>query len=189
MKRLFVAALLLAVTSSAVAGLVELRVNPDDAETSYEYGNIITIEVYCSGFRQNHPLDTIKVMEMDNVTSDNGGIASGPEFHPDIDGGLSSPGSPGVDGYLIRGPIGSVPGTTDTGLSDPSWGYRFEYHVPDLSYSSNITIALEGFVIKNVAGQTMTGYTLNDELDLHVVPEPAALLLFGLGGLLLRKRH
>ena len=76
MKRLFVAVLLLAVTSSAVAGLVELRVSPDDVVPGYIYGDTLTIQLYATDFYTDYPYYTIGFMDNAAIKTNNGGIAS-----------------------------------------------------------------------------------------------------------------
>ena len=192
MKRLFVAVLLLAVTSSAMAGLVELRVNPDDARASYEHSDTITIELYATGFYENYPSDTIGFMDISALLTDKGGIASAPSLHSALAAGAGA--SPGIivnsGGVLIENIIGNREVGSPGVYPFPAVLYSFEFHIPDLPYSTNITISFSGLVLMNAGNFTIVpAYTVSGPLEIHVVPEPATLLLFGLGGLLLRKRH
>ena len=195
MKRLFAAVLLLAVTSSAVAGLVELRVSPDDAFL-YIASDTITIQLYATDFYTDYPYDTIGFMDIAAIKTDNGGTASNPSLNSALavgTGGTSS--------------VGDIVNSGDTLISDvrgyieqddlvgvypfPAVLYEFEFHIPDIMWSTIITISLDGLSLKNLGyNDPVPYYTQSTLLEIHLaVPEPTTLLLFGLGGLLLRKRH
>ena len=89
-----------------------------------------------------------------------------------------------VRGYIEDGDLVGV-------YPFPAVLYEFEFHFPQVSWSTIITISLEGLSLKNLGyNDPVPHYTQSTLLELHLaVPEPATVLLFGLGGLLLRKRH
>jgi len=193
MKRLFVAVLLLAVTSSAVAGLVELRVSPDDAFL-YIASDTITIQLYATDFYTDYPYDTIGFMDIAAIKTDNGGTASSPGLHTALQPGVGVSTGDIVNsgGILIEDIRGYIEQDDLVGVYPfPAVLYEFEFHIPDIMWSTIITISLDGLSLKNLGyNDPVPYYTQSTLLELHLaVPEPATFLLFGLGGLLLRKRH
>ena len=88
-----------------------------------------------------------------------------------------------VRGYIEQGDLVGV-------YPFPAVLYEFEYSIPDIMWSTIITISLEGLSLKNLGYNDPVPYYTQSPLEIHLaVPEPATVLLFGLGGLLLRKRH
>lgn len=192
MKRLFVAVLLLAVTSSAVAGLVELRVSPDDVFL-YIASDTITIQLYATDFYTDYPLDTIGFMDIAAIKTDNGGTASNPSLNSALaigEGGTSSTGDiVNSGGILIEDIRGYIEQGDLVGVNPfPAVLYEFELHIPDAEYSTIITITMNGLDLYNL-GYNDPGYTATNTLEIHVTPEPMTIALLGLGGLFLRRRR
>ena len=194
MKKFLVLGVVLALSSSAMAGLVGLRVEPGDVEPiSYDHSTTITIEVYASGFYIDYPYDTIGFMDIASIQSDNGGTASSPSLHTDLLSGVGvSAGDivnsggiliENIGGYIDQGDIVGV-------YPFPAVLYAFELHIPELPNSTILTITMSGLVIKNLGyNDPVPGVTATNTLEIHIIPEPMTIALLGLGGLFLRRRR
>ena len=94
MKSFLFLGIVLALSSSAIAaGNIELRVDPADAKSGYEYSDTITIQLYATGFYENESYDTIGFINIASITTDNGGTASSPVLHTKLSNLIFSAGT------------------------------------------------------------------------------------------------
>jgi len=193
MKKFLVLGVVLALSSSAMAGLVELTIV--DPLPSYEPSTTITIQVYATEFYTDYPYDSIGFMDIASMSSDVDAIAANPSLHTALavgEGGTSSAGDIiNEEGILIQDIHGGIEQGDLVGVYPfPAVLYEFELHIPDLPYSTIITITMDGLVIKNLGyNDPVPDYTAINTLEIHVVPEPMTIALLGLGGLFLRRRR
>jgi hypothetical protein len=146
---------------------------------SFEPGDWIIIGLSHEGFGSSLP-DGIFGMEIDYITGQ--GTAANLQFNPDFD----------VPDYTLRNfggilfediNVGSSTGVTS---SEPlCW---FDFYVPDVAYSTILMIDAQQLRLHNAFDMDLS-FEYTHPLELHVTPEPAAMILFGLGGLWLRKRR
>lgn len=145
-----------------------------------------------------HPSDVITVYMMTNLdvfgmdiaaivdssTAGPTGVVVQPPWvwNPSFSSPQANPGTPPVLVANITAVTGVGPGAT--GML-----FGFNYHVPDLPYSTIIEIGSGGDWLpwfEFIDGSFYEGQL--DSAFIHVVPEPMTIVLLGLGGLLVRRR-
>ncbi len=188
MKKLFVLVLVLAISSMATAASVDLQIiagpTPGDYEgiPSYNPSDTITIALVSSGMG-TEPWEVIGLMVVGDMTTTGGGTASGVGFNAEWDATQYNIVNSAT--LLIEDIQGSVSGASNgIGNGDLFW---FDFHVPELPYSTIITIDATGQTWKDLWNDPLT-MTYGGALEIHVVPEPITIALLGLGGLFLRRR-
>ena len=168
MKKLLLLWVVLAFCSSVMAaGHIELRIAPEDVNLGgYQASDTITIQIYATGFYENHPYDTIGYMDIAAVLTDNGGTASAPDLHDTLElgTGISAGTIVNSGGVLIEDIHGSKGDDYDGVYPFPAVLWECEFHIPDAPLSSIITISLDGLSLKNV------GY--NDPVPMYTVGGP-----------------
>jgi hypothetical protein len=203
MKKLLVLVLILAFTSAVSATYsVRLEVHPDDLETSYMPDDEITIQVLANFYIGSFGLGgSAAVGEV---------IGTGVENPPlsGHDAGIPNPAftmmtyagivvnSGGVLFTDAKGTIATFAGMPP--LYPDVWIYEFEYLVPDVPASTDITIyasgsiAFMGYETFDPGPPPVFGTICNRSeitaTEIHVVPEPMTVALLGIGGLFLRRR-
>ena len=179
MKKLFVLVLVLAISTMATAASVTLKVADNDAQDSYNPSDTITIELIGDFY--------VGFLGISNLYDSSSGTASSPDLHA-LFTLTDDPGDPiNSGGELIRAVAGAISGASiEDGVPIGEVIWTFEYHVPDVEYSTIITFTANGFEAADAWYMDTT--TTMPALEIHVVPEPMTIALLGLGGLFLRRR-
>jgi len=177
-----------------MAGLVGLEIT--DPQPGYEPSTTITIQLVASGFWQDFPYDSIGFMDIASISSDVDAIASNPVLHSKLAVGTGGEPTSSVgdiineEGILIQDIRGYIVQGELWGPSPPANLYWFDLHIPDVPFSTIITITMNGLAIKNLGyNDPVPGFTATNTLEIHVIPEPMTIALLGLGGLFLRRRR
>jgi len=174
MKKLLLLWIVSAFCSAVVAaGHIELRIAPEDVNPGgYQASDTITIQIYAAGFYENYPGDTIGFMDIAAVQSDNGGTASEPNLHSALAVGIGASAGDVINagGVLIEDIRGYKAALDLVGVYPfPAVLWECEFHIPDLSASSIITISLSGLSLTNVGNQTIVpSYTVGEPLEIQM---------------------
>jgi hypothetical protein len=184
MKKVLILFVVLAITSVASASQVDFtfKVDPADQKASYEYSDIITINLTTEA----------QVIGLDIGAISDGGGGGTAQLPLSLNANFTAFADVGYltnDGQTL---IKWIAGNAGAGLHATGILYSFEYHVPDVEDSTWITIG-------DFSGQpywpALITYLGGDEyegpltpLEIHVTPEPITIALLGLGGLFLRRR-
>ena len=186
MKKLLTILLVLAMASAASASAIWLEVDPQDAKDSYQYSDVITINVVA---------DFAVAGMTTNIGADNGTAQAVGTLHPNLMTGLNYAGDlVNAGGVLIK----NIAGAAAFGAPAAPAGavlYTFEFHVPDVEDSTYITIDdITDYTtsppMSTTANSSDFSVYLTDmgSVTIHV-PEPMTIALLGLGGLFLRRRR
>jgi hypothetical protein len=193
MKKLLVLVLILAFASAASAYSVWLEVDPLDVETSYLPSEIITInlvsDLHMSSFSfcVSATGGTVVGTGIENPAGHDAGTIH-PLFDLMPDNGLVV----NSGGALFTGAKASIFTMMDPPAPALTVMYSFEFHVPEVEASTDITIYDVAY--KNytgfIDGELTQPLAFTDATDavIHVTPEPMTIALLGIGGLFLRRR-
>jgi hypothetical protein len=184
MKMLLIVCLILSMAQCALAVPV-FRVDPEEAMDSYHPSDWLTIQLYDDG--------QVDAFSIDAISDDGvGGIASESQYMKPF--GYQQFGVLNYEGQLVAYVAGGITGTSEP----PQTGvlYSFEYHFPDVPFSTIIMIGsytdTEVYFDPTIMYRDGSVYNAPIEgLVLHsdpAIPEPATLVLLGLGALMLRRR-
>jgi hypothetical protein len=198
MKKMLVLLMVLAVAVFANAQLVETVIldqlegpPPGDYQgiPSYEPSTWLLIGLVPHNYGGPDPITGIARMKLDLIAGD--GHAANPQKHAAFDSSIENP--PVVvngGGVLIAGkggdPIDLQQELTTQTIPDGEPMILFEYHVPDLPWSTIILIDPIGLQLFDKFNAPLPSDVI--PLEIHVSPEPMTVALLGLGGLFLRRR-
>jgi hypothetical protein len=165
-------------SSFAPAATVSFEVDAASRKQDYSPGDTIWINIVGSAWANN--------FQVGSIISNHGGIATGsryfdPIFYTGLNyGTVVNAGSPYVLISNIQGRNMALSGST------PPFYYKFQFQVPDTTVPLQLTIDDYGQTfISNIGSWSVSNIT---PLHINVTPEPCTLLLFGIGGLMLRKK-
>jgi hypothetical protein len=188
MNKLLIFVLVLGMASMAVAVPV-FQVDPADKKDQYAPSDVITINLI-----DDTPINPgVAGFMIDCITDNTGGHVLGTASEPQLFnagfGTMTFPGMLNVDDQLVE----YVSASVGAGAVITGWLYSFEYHVPDVPYSTIIEIQSDWDGVTWL----MPWFDYGDStwyegavtpVFIRVIPEPATIALLGFGGLLLRRR-
>ena len=175
MKRAFIPLLVFAMASSAYADImISVNGTLDIDEVTISVSDVVTIDVYNAG--GTTPVDFQAYLDF-YYKSDGAYSLSNPR----VPGG----GPPIIDFSIVPDP----PYDNDEFWITVFW-QPGEPEVPGEIFFVDLHCELpyKDVLVELYDSRVDGGYTIVDSLIIHQIPEPATLLLLGLGGLLLRKK-
>jgi hypothetical protein len=184
--------LVLCLASISSAASVELKIDSMISGTqcddymgipSYEPSTWLKIGFVAHGFPTDMPGG---IFGLETDISGTGGSGASPGHNAGWQG-LCDDGTPGAAPSILSD-MDLNHGTATSGMANEILLAWVEFHVPDLPFSTIITLTAENFRIHNAFNIDLTGYTGPDALEIHICPEPMTVALLGLGGLFLRRR-
>ena len=184
MKKLLILVAVLVFSTATMAGTVSVQVVPPGP---YTPSQIVTVNVVNDDFPTTPQMQTIAKMDIAALTASAGTAEAVGTLCDELKAGLYNEGAlVNSGGDLITGLYGSVALGTQTGPPPGTVLYSYEFHIPEVPYSTIITLGIDGLVLKHVFGQELVANVIPAEI--HVTPEPMTIALLGLGGLFLRRR-
>jgi len=187
MKKLLVLIAVLVFSTAAMAGTVSVVVSPPANPEGYMPSEIITVQLIGAGYANTSPATTIGKMAITALTADAGTAEGVGTLHTLLMGSLYQSGTlVNNGGVLISDIIGGLALGVNVGPPDGEALYTFDFHVPEVPYSTIITLGIDGIDLKSPFNTQLVADVIPAEI--HVVPEPMTIALLGLGGLFLRRR-
>ena len=186
MKKLLVIMLVLGLASAANAIELKISVNGEvdipDSQVNICPSDVLTLDIWGSGYSTPAEDAWYIALVVDTTT---GSITGGQAIIPPAPDWSTIYGQSAAADYFPclgpteDGPWGEV-SAPPGGTAGPGVYFdRFDFHC----------VAEGDAVVRLIGTQDFGNCTVFDTLIIHQVPEPASMLLLGLGGLLLRRRR